>query len=217
MKKISLFRRLLLATMLCAPMVASAQVAIGTNQTPTATLQVVGTPSDATPAGVIAPRVTVAALNTSAANYGTNQTGAIVYVTDATGASIGGKTAAITAAGYYYFDGTADVWKALGGAPAAPFILSFGNTGSFTVTNQDYVELVVTSPGYTLTLPDASSPNPPAVGRLLYISNANSTQDVNVTPRPRHSGLPYLPAGHTAIMLYLGGTGDGSWDFVTGY
>jgi hypothetical protein len=217
MKKVSLFRQLLLATMLCAPVVASAQVAIGTNQTPTATLQVVGTPSDATPAGVIAPRVTVAALNTAAANYGTNQTGAIVYVTDATGASAGGKTQNITAAGYYYFDGVANAWKALGGAPAAPFIVSLGNTGNFTVTNEDYVELIVTSTGYTLTLPDGNSPNPPAVGRLLYISSASSTQDVTVTPRPRHAGIPFLPAGHTAIMLYLGGSGDGCWDFVTGY
>jgi hypothetical protein len=203
--------------MLCAPVVASAQVAIGTNQTPTATLQVVGTPADATPAGVIAPRVTVAALNTAAANYGTNQTGAIVYVTDATGASIGGKTQNITAAGYYYFDGTADVWKALGGAPAAPFVLSMGNTGDFTVTNQDYVEFVVTSPGFTMYLPDASSPNPPAVGRLLYVSSANSTMDLRVSPLPRHSGLQFIPAGHTCIMLYLGGSGNGSWDIVTGY
>ncbi|WP_326982019.1 hypothetical protein VUJ46_17675 [Chryseobacterium sp. MYb264] len=56
--------------------------------------------------GVIAPRLLGSQL--SAKTYTAAQTGAIVYITDAT-ATLTGQTINVSSAGYYYFDGT--VWK----------------------------------------------------------------------------------------------------------
>ncbi|MEN4761457.1 hypothetical protein ABEG63_14050 [Chryseobacterium sp. C39-AII1] len=56
--------------------------------------------------GVIAPRLLGSQL--SAKTYTAAQTGAIVYITDAT-ATLTGQTINVSSAGYYYFDGT--IWK----------------------------------------------------------------------------------------------------------
>lgn len=56
--------------------------------------------------GVIAPRLLGSQL--SAKTYTSAQTGAIVYITDAT-ATLTGQTINVSSAGYYYFDGT--VWR----------------------------------------------------------------------------------------------------------
>ena len=107
----------LLGMMVLAPMGASAQVTIGSGDLPAATLDVVATKTDGSTAeGVIAPRLTLAQLKAADARYLAAQTGAIVYVTDATGGTTA-KTANVTAAGYYYFDGT--VWQKMGGVVAA--------------------------------------------------------------------------------------------------
>ncbi|SHF74194.1 hypothetical protein [Dysgonomonas macrotermitis] len=84
-----------------------AQVGVNT-ETPAATLDVTANLSDATPEGVIAPRLTGDQLKAADSQYGTAQIGAIVYATAAvTTAST--KTVNVTVAGYYYFDGT--VWQ----------------------------------------------------------------------------------------------------------
>ena len=117
MKKNVFFRRMLLSAMLLAPMDASAQVTIGSSGLPQATLDVVASKTDGSTAeGIIAPRLTLAQLKAADARYLDAQTGAIVYVTDATGGTTA-KTANVTAAGYYYFDGT--VWQKMGGMVAA--------------------------------------------------------------------------------------------------
>ena len=166
--------------------IVNAQVTIGSNDDPNATLQVVGstTNSDA-PAGIIAPRVTVAQLNTSAGNYTNLQNGAIVYVTDATGAA--GKTVAITATGYYYYSQpttAAGEWKALGG--------STGGTGTAGQDIRGKVK-VVTQPTYTvepdvyaiisnhssavsITFPDLTAAD---AGRVVFYYNNNTVALAN--------------------------------------
>ena len=84
---------------------ANAQVAIGTMDEPKATLDVVASSSLTAADGVIPPRVSLAQLFIKNGAYGTAQTGAIVYVNDVDGQPISGKTAAVTAPGYYYFNG----------------------------------------------------------------------------------------------------------------
>ncbi|NML72490.1 hypothetical protein HHL23_22325 [Chryseobacterium sp. RP-3-3] len=93
---------------------AFAQVGINT-ETPKATLDVTGKPSDVTKTdGFIAPRLTGAELKAKDANYDTPQTGAIVYVTQGLlPTATTTKTVNITTTGYYYFDGT--VWQNLKG------------------------------------------------------------------------------------------------------
>lgn len=87
------------------------QVGVNT-ETPSATLDVTASTSTTTADGIIAPRVTLADLQTKDATYTSSQTGALVYVTDNTGTPAG-KTAQITTVGYYYFDGSA--WQSIGG------------------------------------------------------------------------------------------------------
>lgn len=89
---------------------ASGNVGIDTTAASRTTLQVTGTPANALKTdGIKAPLITLAQLNAKTygtAGYGTNQTGALVYVTDVTGGSTVPATANVTGAGYYYFDGT---------------------------------------------------------------------------------------------------------------
>jgi hypothetical protein len=88
----------------------NAQVGVNTD-TPKATLDVMGKPSDVTVAdGFIAPRLTGNEIKAKDALYGTDQTGVVVYVT-AAASPVSTKTANVTATGYYYFDGT--VWQSL--------------------------------------------------------------------------------------------------------
>ena len=128
----------------------NAQVTVGANSDPNATLDVVGQATDATVAdGVIAPRLTGDQIKAKDAAYGTAQTGAIVYATAAVGTA-STKTAAITAAGYYYFDGTA--WKGFGGGSGAVssrpnLIIATDNTSEITLTTTqlsgDHTALVI--------------------------------------------------------------------------
>lgn len=85
-----------------------AQVTIGASNPPKATLEVtVDSNTPATPAGVIAPRVSLSFLETNSLLYTEEQKGAIIYINeiDIVGA---GPTENIKQTGYYYFDGA--VW-----------------------------------------------------------------------------------------------------------
>jgi len=117
MKKLSLFKGLLLATFFCVPFLMNAQVTIGSGATPQATLDVVG--ATGTPAGIVAPRVSRAYLNSSA--HGAAQTGAIVFVGVLDGVASGSATNVI-AIGYYFFDGA--VWQSFA-SPAEFWLPSF--------------------------------------------------------------------------------------------
>ncbi len=110
-------KKLLLPVIIIATsMKIHAQVGVNTS-TPAATLDVVGKPGEQTvPDGFIAPRLTRAQIIAKTI-YSSNQQGAIVYVTDASGTT-NAATAKVTGAGYYYFDGT--VWQAIGGTPVVP-------------------------------------------------------------------------------------------------
>ncbi|MBQ0152625.1 MAG: hypothetical protein KBS61_07005 [Chryseobacterium sp.] len=94
-------------TFLLASLGYNAQVGVNT-ESPSATLDIAGKPTVATiPDGVIAPRVSLANLNTKASIYTTAQTGAIVYVSSIAGTTTA-STINVNALGYYYFNGT--VW-----------------------------------------------------------------------------------------------------------
>jgi len=99
-----------LALTLMSAVGAQAQVTIGSLEEPNATLDVRKGTEKAD--GIIAPVLTGDELANNDAKYGTGQTGAIVYVTAAPSVPTA-KTGNITAAGYYYFDGT--VWQLLKG------------------------------------------------------------------------------------------------------
>ena len=83
---------------------------VGINNTdPKATLDITARTTDASkPEGLIAPRLTGDQIRGKNTQYDIPQTGTIIYAT-AADSSPAGKTANITAPGYYYFDG--GVWQ----------------------------------------------------------------------------------------------------------
>lgn len=113
----------------------NAQVGFNTTQ-PQATMDVVGFPTvTSKPDGIIAPRLSLSQL--AAKTYGTAQTGALVYVTSIN-ATPAGVTVNVTAAGYYYFDGS--VWVKVSSGSNAGTVTGFssGNLNPLfttTVTN----------------------------------------------------------------------------------
>jgi len=98
---------LVLLLIISAVMKMNAQVTVGNDTPPAATLDVVATKTDNTTAeGIIAPRLTLAQLNAKQSQYGSAQIGAFVYITDYTGGTISGYSDQITCVGYAYFDGS---------------------------------------------------------------------------------------------------------------
>ena len=158
----------------CAYM--NAQVTVGANTAPNATLDVVATHTDGTtPEGVIAPRLTLAQLKAADGVYSAAQNGAIVFVTDVTGGT-STKTANITAAGYYYYDATNAVWKGMGGTmdnkllSNVVHIIDAEYPTSYTVTGNESVIIArwSTAQGKTVVFPELT---PADAGRLMYLAN----------------------------------------------
>ncbi|WP_162800987.1 hypothetical protein [Chryseobacterium sp. KLBC 52] len=105
---------LLTAALLVASSGISAQTAgVGINTTtPNSTLDVNGKLGVTDIDGLQAPRLTRAELSAKGdALYGTNQKGALVYITDISAGDNTGPRLNIDSIGYYYFDGTA--WQKL--------------------------------------------------------------------------------------------------------
>ena len=161
----------------------NAQVTVGDNTDPNATLDVVASSSATAVDGVIAPRVSIATLDTKEALYTPAQTGAIVYVDDITGGSTDTKTAAITAKGYYYFDGA--VWKGFGGDGG---VLKFNTnkiveptdathpTG-YTITGDEDVVITRWSMGRSVHF---SALSPSKAGYVIWVLSDNTGGSSNV-------------------------------------
>jgi hypothetical protein len=101
-------KQFILGLMLIFSALTFGQVGIGTTQ-PKSTFDVSGKPSDAAVVdGITVPRLSGNQLKDKDAVYGTDQTGTLIYATAAASPTTS-KTANVTAAGYYYFDGA--VWQ----------------------------------------------------------------------------------------------------------
>ncbi len=128
---------------------AYSQVGIDT-ETPKATLDVTGKPSDLTKAdGIIAPRLKGSELKAKDALYTADQKASLIYVTEAlASADTTSKTINVTSIGYFYFDG--NIWQKLttgsNGAGGNDWTI-LGNIGTTAGTNfigtTDAVDFVV--------------------------------------------------------------------------
>ena len=106
-KQIGLATLLLSAVLFSVPL--KAQVTVGAQTPPHSTLEVVALPDNAgTADGIMAPRLTLTQLNARKPLYAAAQTGAMVYVTDATGTPVAGYSDEITCKGLAYWSG--DHW-----------------------------------------------------------------------------------------------------------
>ncbi|MET3539167.1 hypothetical protein [Chryseobacterium limigenitum] len=193
-----------------------AQVGIN-NESPKATLDITAKKTDGSaPEGVIAPRLTGDVLSTAetGAKYGTAQAGTIVYVTAAATTQGTGQTQNVTAAGYYYFDGSK--WQKFSTATATVAAKNVTvQPGDYTaLPTDDIILLTPTANGFTLTLPTTGVP----IGKTYYINNETSN-GVTLLPLPiRDLAYPQscIPQG-SKVMMYVGGTGSGSYINLTAY
>lgn len=87
--------------------------------------------------GLQAPRITRTELTTKGnALYGTNQKGALVYITDITGGDTASQRVNITSIGYYYFDGA--FWIKIGNVGTEPWRIQSTTTESTSNTDNIY-------------------------------------------------------------------------------
>ncbi len=157
------------------------QIGINT-ENPQSTLDISADNSNVA-AGLIAPRQTRQQLISKATSYSINQRGAIVYVTDVSGAT-SSATANITSVGYYYYDGSlwqpfgsgsggsGDNWSIngntnlstahgvdyLGTTDAVDLVLKTNGTERMTVTSTGNVGIGAEAPSNKLHLKDTSDP-----------------------------------------------------------
>ncbi|CAA7196684.1 hypothetical protein [Chryseobacterium potabilaquae] len=187
------------------------QVGINTN-TPQSTLDIVGNTTVTSPDGLLIPRFTVAELSARDGAYGAAQNGVLVFVTSGTGSS--GKTSDIIGTGVYYYDNSTSKWKGVeGNSSSSSFNVTADQTSDYTVLPTDnFVKLNLTTPGHMLTLPTSGIP----VGKIIYVSNIGS-DGIDLSPLPFNPSFVNIGARISGILVYLGGTGNGSWDWVSGY
>lgn len=188
----------------------NAQVTVGDNTPPAATLDVVYDGSSTTPAGVIAPRVDRQYLNDNNGNYSTDQKGAIVYVENVSNGSATLKAVNVTKIGYYYFDGA--LWQAFGGGGLTTNVIKKLSTSPYVVPVTDLTadRTFIISYGSgspsLIKLPDLTAGD---VGKEVHIHNSNTGNGVPVERRELDNGISngtttYSKTHNSAVMFTLG-------------
>ena len=172
MKEISILRILILFSLVLCFGKLEAQVTIGANTEPEATLDVVaGNPTGQTVEGIIAPRLTGDQIKSRNALYGAAQEGVIIYATSAVSPPNTGKTEKITAAGYYYFDGSA--WQSFSTGLKwfymPSIVIDVSDEGNFT--RDLHLEYRKQFEDTSNSLTSAGSPK---TGNLMVKSDANA-------------------------------------------
>jgi hypothetical protein len=186
---------------------------VGINNTaPKATLDISGVATSTVPDGILIPRFTASELGGKDAAYGLAQNGALVFVTSGTGST--SKTTDVTGTGFYYYDNPSSKWKGVGGTSSSEvFNVTAEQTGDYTVLPTDgYINLNTTAPGHILTLPTTGIP----IGKKIYVSNIGSN-GIDISPFLRNPSFSQVQADTSGILIYIGGTGNGSWDWISGF
>ena len=151
------------------------------NSNPQATLDVSAISGGSKPEGLIAPRLSLAALQLY--TYTSAQTGAIVYVNSASGTPAG-QTANVTAVGYYYFDGSA--WQKIMAGTIANADLSTGVGGIYKGSGSLSGNTTVTQGASTLAFTSTATNGFSVDGNTLSVDAANNRVGIGTaTPASR--------------------------------
>lgn len=214
-------KSLILAGILSIGYAYTQQKSVGINtHEPKATLQIVGDPTVATHFdGIIAPRITGDQLK--AKNYGTEQTGALVYVSTAA-TTPEGQTINVKSAGYYYFDG--NVWQT-----TKPLVYSAGKGVAISTNNEisrtGFEEVTEDGKtGWRLIGRDANNYGNIGTGALdaSYSNEASTTRgatgnySVAVGQNTTASGIASFAAGNNSTAAGVNSTAMGNSAFVSG-
>lgn len=150
-----------------------AQVGIN-NNAPKATLDITAqTTNGSKPEGLLAPRLTGDQIQAGDAQYTAAQKGLIIYATSAPTAP-SGKTANMTAEGYYFFDGS--VWQKLGGAGDTTDDAWINDTGNTMVKVGTKADGTARAAGTDVVVKDNG-----AVGIGTSTPNASAALDITST------------------------------------
>ncbi|CAA7196519.1 hypothetical protein [Chryseobacterium potabilaquae] len=196
---------------------AFGQVGVNTTE-PKSTLDVMGVSSPTVPDGVLVPRYSVTELAAKDAAYASDQNGTLVFVTSSiTGTTV--KTSDISAAGFYYYDNSTSKWKAVGGGSSSDSTFNISPaeiTATYNVlVTDDFLKLNPSGSGQTLNLPNETTDPTLKRGKKIYVSNI-SLEFMEIVPHPRSPFTTGVLAQRGGILIYIGGTGPGSWEWITG-
>ncbi|MGE4515116.1 MAG: phage tail protein, partial [Chryseobacterium sp.] len=166
-------KHLFTAAAMLLSMTAFAQVGIN-NTSPKATLDITAKTTDGSkPEGLIIPQLSGSNIHTATAAgvYGTNQKGLIIYATSADSSPIS-TTANITAAGYYYFDGTN--WQKVVTGSVANSDMTTGVGGIYKGSGSLSGNTTVTQGANTLAFTSTATNGFSVDGTTLSVDAANN-------------------------------------------
>jgi len=173
-------KHLFTAAAMLFSMTAFAQVGIN-NTSPKATLDITAKTTDGSkPEGLIIPQLSGSNIHTATAAgvYGSNQKGLIIYATSAD-SSPTGATANITAAGYYYFDGTN--WQKVMTGSVANSDLTTGVGGIYKGSGSLSGNTTVTQGANTLAFTSTATNGFSVDGTTLSVDAANNRVGIGTT------------------------------------
>lgn len=194
-------KKIFLTMALALGLIASAQVKIGANPNSINAASLLELESSTQ--GVVFPRIALTNTTTATLAGGSHVQGMTVYNI--------ANTSDVTE-GLYTNDGSK--WVKVGVVTTVVALnVTAEQTGNYTaLATDDIILLAIGSADLTLTLPTSGI----AVGKKYYVSN-NGPEAMDIFPLPREGATQTIPADQGLILMYLGGSGAGSWSIVSGY
>ena len=191
-------KKIFLTLTLAVGIMASAQVRIGGTGTSVDANAILELQSSTK--GLLFPKVALTG-TANVAPLSAHVAGMTVYNT---------ATAGDVTPGLYANSGTE--WVSLGSSANAALNVTAEQTGSYTALATDDIILFNPSGPATLTLPTTGVP----IGKKYYVSNIGAG-NVTFSPAPRETTAAYLSPTYGFLLIYVGGTGAGSYSCVSGF